>query len=466
MRVIIIGGGKLGYRIAETLSIGNYDVIVIDQSQEVIDRINNNLDVMALRYNGLVGTTLKELNMTKNDWVIAVTGSDEGNMLACMSSKEMGIGKTIARIRNPEYSNDLVVSKEQLSIDYIINPEKSTANEITRILTLSPAGTMEDFADGKIYMIEIAIDNKNPYIEKKIKQIDTLENLLIAAISRKGEIIIPTGETSLELDDHIFIMGKKMDSYNFCKAIGKTWKRPKNVMIIGGSRITHYLAENLIKQGSSVKIIEKDLARCEELAEELPNALVINGDGSEIDTLKSENISNMDAVISLTGMDEQNVVLSLFAKEFGVNKVVSKISKLKYISMVENIGIDKAVNPNTITVAEVMKIIRGEKVLSLCLLLDGLAEVMEFVVPEECKVTNIQLKKIDFPKNAIIAAIMHENKVIIPHGDNIIYPNDKVVVLSKASEVEKIKKLFNIKDVRTINGIQSRIQNLRYYSNR
>ncbi len=445
MRAIVIGCGKLGYRIAETLSEANYNVIVIDRDSAVVNKANETLDVMALKYNGLVGQTLKQLGVNTNDLVIATTESDEGNILACISAKEAGVGKTIARIRNPEYSHDIVVSKEKFSIDYIINPEKSTANEIMNILKGSPGGQLGDYANGSVRMLEIPIEENNPYLHKKIADIDRVGDFLVAAISRNGQLIIPSGNNEIKFGDNIFMIGNKNDILGFCDTLGRKCKKIRSVMILGGGRISHYLAENILSSGMSVKIIEKDFDKCRELAESLPGAMIINGDGSDLDLLKSENIGAMDAFISLTGMDEENVIIALLAKKLGVSKVISKVSRTNYISLVETMGIDAAITPSIISAGEIMKIVLGDKVVSISWLLGGQAEVMEFITHSKCTVLDIPLKKLNFPNGAIISSIVRNDRVIIPHGDDVIKENDRVVVLSEHASVEKIRNMFKVK---------------------
>ncbi len=454
MRIIVIGAGKVGSQIAETLSKEEFDVVVIDQDEQVITRISESLDVLTMCSNGLVGQPLKQLGVNADDLVIAVTDSDEGNMLACLSAKSLGAGKTIARIRNPEYANDLAVSQEQLSIDYIINPERSTAYEISRMLTFSPAGMVEDFAKGKVQMVAVHIDETAHLSDMPMKDFNSnMGNILVAAIIRKGEFIIPKGMDVIIPGDTIYIIGQKTEILRFCKNIGKTPKRVDDVMILGGGRIAYYLAENLHLLGVSVKIIEQDMARCKELSEKLPNALIIKGDGTDVELLKSENIEKMDAFIGLTGMDEENILICLLAKQMGVKKVVSKVSRMNYVSLVETIGIDAAITPSMITAGEILRFIRGGRVMSLFLLLGGEAEVMELDVHPQCVAASKHIKDLNFPKDAIIATIIRKGKVIIPHGNDVIKGNDRVIVLCLASEVNRTREIFTNKERKSQHGL-------------
>jgi trk system potassium uptake protein TrkA len=464
MRIIVIGAGKVGYQITESLSREGFDVVVVDHDQDVIDRINENLDVMTLKSNGLLSSTLKHLGLHPDDTIIAVTDSDEANMLACLSAKNLGAGTTIARIRNPEYTKDWAVTKEQLSIDFIINPERSTAHEISRMLTHSPAGAVEDFAKGKVQMVTIPINDSTKLNEVKIKDIQNIEDILVAAIIRKGELIIPKGDDMILTGDVIYIIGQKHEILKFCKSIGKAPRRVSNVMILGGGRIAYYLAEDLNDMGMSVKIIEKDPERCRELSEALPNVLIINGDGTDINLLKMENIMQMDAVVALTGMDEENILLSLLAKQMGVKKVVSKVSRTNYISLVETIGVDAGITPSMITAGEILRFIRGGRIISLSLLLGGEGEVIELAAHPASAVVNVPLRELDLPKDVLITTIVHKGKVVVPHGNDIIRGNDRVIVLCRTTEVNRVREMFSSSERNRRNGLWNRFKSSRTFT--
>lgn len=465
LRVIVIGAGKVGYQIAETLSEEKHDVVVIDRSDEVVGRVNDNLDVLAIRANGLLKQPLKDLGINREDMVIAVTDSDEGNMIACLSAKNLGAGRTVARIRNPEFTKDLAVSKEDVAVDYVINPEKSTANEITRLLTFSPAGQLGDFAGGRVQMIQLPIAPKGVLDGITVQQCGEMARVLVAAISRGGRIIIPRGSDVLEAGDDVFITGKRSEVMDFCDAVGLIPKRLRNVMIVGGSRITHYLAESLQLHGMSVKIIESDPEKCQILSELLPHALVICGDGTDVELLKSENIGAMDAFVSLTGRDEDNVLLSLLAKQLGASKGVAKVSRSNYISLAEMIGVDATVTPSLITTSEILRLIRGGRIMSLFLLLGGQAEIIEFLIRPTSLVVNKQLKDLTLPKEVLVTTIVRGSDVITPRGDTEIKPNDRLIVLCKIDEVPTVKNLFDTERKRT-SGFWDRIKGIKSITHR
>ena len=468
MRIVIIGAGKVGYQIAESLSDESYDIVVIDNDEEALNRAQDHLDVMTILANGLTGTPLKELDMNKNDILIAVTDSDEGNMLACMSAKSLGCGRTIARVRKPEYARDLAVTKEQLSIDLMINPDRSTASEITRLLTFSPAGQSEDFAQGKVQMAELPVEEGNPLVDTPLRDIKRFKDVLIAAILRDGKIIIPKGDDELRVGDDIYLVGKRQDIIDFSKYIGKTPRKARNVMIVGGSRIASYLAHNLHRLGISVKIIERDLSKARILSEELPQTLVIEGDGTDVELLKAENVSAMDVFIAVTGIDEVNILVGLLAKQLGARKVVSKVNRTSYLPLVEEIGLDAIVTPSVITAGEILRFVRGGEILSLFLLSGGQAQIMEFYVHAPSKVIGVPIRDLGLPKEAIITTIVSEGKVIIPSGNDVIRVDDRVIILCSSSEVEKVNRIFIDKDRerKDTDGAWDRLKNTRPFATR
>ena len=466
MRVIIVGAGKVGYQIAETLVEENYDVVVIDRNPQVIDKVSDNLDVLAVYANGLLKQPLMELGVNGDDVLIAVTDSDEGNMIACLSAKILGVGRTIARIRNPEFSKDLAVSKTDVAVDYVINPEKSTANEITRLLTFSPAGQMGDFAGGRVQMVQLPVKPNSKLSGITVRECGQIAHILVAAISRGGRLIIPRGSDRIEAGDDIFITAKRSEITSFCDAVGLIPKRFKHVMIIGGSRITYYLAENLYHHGMSVKIIESDEKRCQILSELLPHALVIWGDGTDPKLLTAENIAGMDAFVALTGRDEDNILLSLLAKQLGAGKGIAKVSRPNYLSLAQAIGVDATVTPSLITAGEILRLVRGGPVISLFMLLGGQAEIIEFLIRQTSSVVDHQLKDLALPKEVLITTIIRDNDVIVPRGDTAIKANDRLIVICKTEEAAVVKRLFESQERKSGGGFWRRLKGIKLTTHR
>ncbi|HOC08089.1 MAG TPA: Trk system potassium transporter TrkA [Bacillota bacterium] len=447
MRIAIIGAGKVGYQLVESLVKENHDILVVDTNQDVLDKINDNFDVLTKRGNGISSSLLKGLGIEGWDLFIAVTDSDEANIVACITSKKLGVKTAIARVRNPEYVVELDFMRSSLGIDYIINPEYATACEIIRLLLNTYASYAADFAKGQVRMSEIIIESTSVFAGKQIKDLKLPPGVVITAITRSGEVIIPNGFDYIMPDDTLYIMGEKSVVDRVAKNAGAhiVNNRVKNVMIIGGGRIGYYLAKGLEHLDINVKIIEQDLERCKELAEGLDNALVLHGDGTDLTLLKAENIEGMDAFLAVTGYDEENLMVSVLAKRMGAKKVIAKVSRSNYTSVLETIGIDNAVSPKLITASDILRIVRGGRIVSISLLIGGRAEVLEIIPQEGAPILDKPLKELGIPKGIIIGAILRHGKVIIPNGDAVIKASDRVIVFTLDSRVDKVTKLFGCK---------------------
>lgn len=451
MKVLIIGAGKLGTKLATALLNGEIQVTIIDKNTEVLSRINDYLDVLTINANGAVKRVLEELKIETYEMTIAVTSSDDTNILISSMAKKLGCKYTIARIRTPEYANQLDFLKKIYKIDRVINPELATAGEICRYLLDSEAFYFGDYAQGKISLVNFNIKNLEHFVNKKLSDVSHTERLLIVAVSRNGDIIIPNGDTILEENDIIYVMGQREKVAEIAKqlSISTNKKQMKKIMILGGGKIGFHLADKLTKKGMNVKIIESNMERCKELAETLHgNALVIHGNGTDINLLEEENLADMDAFIGVTGFDEENLFMSLRAKQLNVRKVVAKISRESYVHIIEKLGIDLAINPVNITASEILKHIRGGRVVSVSLLLDGQAEVTEIIAAENLKALNTPIMDLDLPKGIIIGAIVHNNEVIIPEGTSIIRAGDRIVIFSLLSEVPALETFFHLKEGR------------------
>ncbi|MEA3422675.1 MAG: Trk system potassium transporter TrkA [Bacillota bacterium] len=444
MKVMIVGAGKLGTKLSQALSNGEIEVTLMDTRAEVLERAKSHLDVFTVKANGVQVSLLKELKIWTYDLIIAVTSSDETNIVVSMLAKKLGCPKSVARIRNPEYAEQLNFIKNEMNIDQVINPELSTANEIERYVLGNYAFYSGEYAKGRVSMIDLNVSNMVSFVGKKIMELDNIEQLVIVAISRNGVILIPYGETVIEENDIIYVMGKKEN----VRTLVETYKSKANnkfvkkVMILGGGKIGYYLAKSLENQNVNVKIIESNIDRCVYLSEELNSSLIIHGDGTDINLLEEEDLANVDAFVAITGYDEENLLMSLRAKQLEVNKVIAKVSRQNYVNIIEKLGIDVAINPVNITASEILKYIRGGKVISVSLLLGGEAEVTEIKVAEELPVVGKRISKLGLPKGIIIGAILHKNKVVIPSGDTVIGAGDRLVIFSLLSEVSALEKYF------------------------
>ncbi|NMB41922.1 MAG: Trk system potassium transporter TrkA [Firmicutes bacterium] len=444
MKVVIVGAGKVGFQLVENLSNENHDVTVIDSNQNVIDKLNENFDVLAIKGNGVSSNLLTNAGCRGADLLIAVTDSDEANIVACITAKKLGTKDVIARVRSPEYMPELDFMRKSLGLGYIINPEQATAHEIIRLLFNTHASYAEDFAKGKIRILEIQINPASDLAEKQIKNIDLPRSTVIAAITRHGNVVIPNGDEYIHLKDTLYVIGEKSSVDYFARDAGARiiGDKIRNVMIVGGGRTAYYLSKELEHLGTNIKIIEENLDRCRKLAEDLNSTLVLNGDGTDIALLKTENIEGMDAFIALTGFDEENLLVSLLARQLGVKKVIAKVSRSNYMPVLETIGIDNAVSPKLIIAKDILRLIRGGKILSMSLLIGGRAEVLEIIPQEGAPVTGRRLKDAKIPKGVIVGAVMREGKIIIPNGNSVIESTDRVIVFTLENHIEKVNKLF------------------------
>lgn len=446
MKVIIIGAGKVGYTLAQSLVNENKDVTIIDRSMQALQKVEDTLDVMCIQGNGVSASILAEAGVCKADLLIAVTGSDEVNMVCCLTAKKLGVMQTVARVRDPEYAYELSLIKEQLGLDFVINPEYTAAEEIANTLSFSSAINVERFASGRVRVVELKVTKEMGVIGKKIKDADknTASSVLIGIIVRGEEVIVPHGEEIIQENDIIYVIGKMSSIYKFCKTHGKYPDKIKNVTIVGGGRITYYLYKLLKDMNINIKIIEINKDRCLELSDKLPNALIINSDGTEEEILLSENVKQMDAFISATGMDEHNLMSSLIAKRMGVKKIITKISRTSYINIVKDMGLESIIIPKLITTNQILKYARGKGLQSLFRIVEGKAEILEFVVDGESILIDKPLKKLNISGNTVIATIVRRNEVVVPHGNDIIRRGDRIVVITMERNIATLRELEQV----------------------
>lgn len=444
MKVMIVGVGKLGYKLAESMINEDIDVTLVDSSTKVIERLNDYLDVLTVNANGVEVSILKELNIETYDLLIAATSSDETNTIICSLAKKLGCKKTIARMRNPEYTKQIEFIKNEMGIDHIVNPDLETAGKIGRYILKCYNFYSGNFAKGKVQMVDFNVNNMSGFVGKRVKDLDGMGEALIAAISRDGETIIPDGSTELRTDDIVYIIGKSKSINGLANRFkfGQNKKQTKKVMILGGGKIGYYLAEKLTEANVNVTIIEKDRERCKYLIEKLNTALVIRGDGTDFNLLEEESLSEMDAFIGATGYDEQNILMCLMAKQANVNKVIAKISRPNYINAIDKLDIDVAINPVNIITSDILKFIRGGRVVSVSLLLGDQAEVVEVIVSEGLSIVGKKISDLNLPRGLIIGSVVHDGKVIIPNGDTVINANDRIIIFCLTQNIQEMNKFL------------------------
>lgn len=450
MNIVIVGCGKIGTTILASLVAEGHDVIAIDSNPKVINEITNIYDAIGVCGNGNDCETLSEAGIDKAELFVAVTGSDEMNMLSCFLAKRMGANHTISRIRNPEYNDQsLGFIKSQLGLSMSINPDLLAAHELFNMLKLPSAVKIETFSRRNFEMVELKLKPDSQLDGISLSELRRKYNvkLLVCVIQRGNEVYIPDGSFVLKSGDKIGITAAPAEIMRFLKMLGTMQKQARNVMILGGSRTAYYLAKMLIASGNSVKIVEMDHKRCSELSEALPNAVIIHGDGAQQELLREEGLRSMDAFVALTGMDEENILLSFYAASQNVPKVISKVNRDEFSYIADKIGLDSIVSPKKIISDILVRYARalhnslGSNVETLYQLMDGKAEALEFNITPDCKLINIPLKNMRIMRNILIAGIIRGRKIIIPVGDDIILPEDKVVVIAAG------RKLNNIEDI-------------------
>lgn len=439
MNIIIVGCGKVGRKLAEQLSYENeHNITVIDINRGFVTETTNKYDVMGVVGSGTNLEMLEEAGADKADILIAVTGSDEVNLLACLMAKKLGDCKTIARVRKPEYRKTIGLLKEDLGLAMIINPEYAAATEIARLLRFPSAIQIDTFAKGRVEILKLRIPENSPLDELKICDISSKLNcdVLVCGVERGHEAFIPGGNFVLKAGDEISIVASIRNGIYFFKKIGIKTNRVKETMIVGGGETSFYLADLLLQTGFDVKIVEKKPERCDELCDLLPKATIINGDGTENRLLLEEGLENIGSFVSMTNIDEENVMLSLYAKSKTEGKVITKINRMEYDDVIGALDLGTIIYPKDITADHIVKFVRatnnsiGSDIETMHRILDGKAEALEFKIKENSPVLNKTLESLNLKQNIIIACINRNGKIIIPRGQDVIMPGDGVIVVT------------------------------------
>ncbi|MBQ4612716.1 MAG: Trk system potassium transporter TrkA [Clostridia bacterium] len=451
MKIIIVGCGKIGSTILASLTAEGHDVTAVEVDADLLTEITNVYDVMGVCGNGADCETLAEAGVADAELLVAATGSDEFNMLTCYLAGRMGARHTIARIRNPEYNDkSLNFMKQELGLSMAINPELLAAREMYHTLKLPTAAKVETFSRGNFEMIELHLKEDSPLIGVPLFELRSKfdAKFLVCVVGRGDEVYIPDGRFVLQAGDHVGITAARAEIHKLMRAIGAASKQARDVMILGGSRTAYYLAKQLLVSGSDVKIIDRDRAVCEELCDALPKAVVIHGDGSDQELLAEEGIRDMDAFVALTGMDEQNILLSFFAASQNVPKVISKINRPELAAMATRLGLDGIASPRRTITNVVLRYARalhnsmGSTIETLYSLMDDRAEAIEFLVQDEPSLVNVPLKELPLKPNILIAGIIRNRRPIIPAGDDRILPGDKVVLVVAGRRLQDIKDIL------------------------
>lgn len=439
MNIIVVGCGKIGTTIIASLVAEGHDVTAVDILPDALNSIGNIYDIIGVCGNGVDSDVLEEAGAAKADLLVAATDSDEQNMLCCLFAKRMGTNHTIARVRNPEYSDqNLAFMRQQLGLSMIINPERMAAREMYHILRLPSAAKIETFSRRNFEMIELLLKADSPLVGVPLSQLrgQYKAKFLICVVQRGDEVFIPDGNFVLQGGDKVGLTAAPEEIQKLLKAMGLLQKYAKQVMILGGSRTAYYLAKMLLSGGSEVTIIEKDRPLCNELSEALPRAVIIHGDGADQEILLEEGLANMDAFVALTGVDEENILLSFFAAAQNVSKVISKVTRDELGSLAQRLGLECVISPRHIAAnilvqhARALQNSLGSNVETLYKLMDDRAEALEFNVREDARAVGIPLKEIQLKPRVLIAGILRGRQPLIPSGDDAILPGDRVIVVA------------------------------------
>lgn len=439
MKIVVIGDGKVGRTIIEHMSREGHEIVVIDKNPKVIDQIVDLFDVMGMCGTGTSYDTLKEAGVKKADVVIATTPSDEINLLSCVVAKSLGAKSTIARVRSHEYSKQVELMSQELEISMIVNPESEAATEILNIINFPEANKVETFRKGKLEIVELYIPENSPLVGLSLASLHAKfpVELLIGIVQRNGEVTIPNGSFVIDAKDKIHVVACRANLKSFLSKLGLEEMKLKDIMIIGGGKISLYLAQHLLKAKYKVKIIENNYERCLELSDLLPQATIIHGDGTDQSLLMDEGIKGIDAVVSLTGIDEENIIISMYAQKQEVKKVVAKINKTALSNILESVGVASVISPKDITADRILGYIRStnnsrnSNIERLYKLADNQVEAVEFVAKAKNKVIDKPIKNLSLRPNTLIAAIIRDNEVFIPNGNSVIAEGDSVIIISK-----------------------------------
>lgn len=450
MKIVIIGLGTVGRTILKNLASEGHTVTIIDEDKEKIEKLIEKYDVFGVVGNGASMDIQMEANVKGAELVIALTRTDELNILACLVAKRAGAQNTIARVRNPDYRKQILDMKDDLGISMIVNPELQTADEIFNLINLPSVAQIDRFAGGKVSLVEVVAEPGCALIGETLislgKKLNT--RVLICAVQRGDEVIIPSGNFEIHAGDHIHVTANAKTLGDFLREVNLMKSPLRNVMIVGGGRIGYYLADSLSKKKYKVKLIEQNMAHAEELAEQLPRVTVVCGNGTQHDLLLEEGIEAMDAFVALTNIDEENIIVSMFANKKNVKKTITQIKGEDLHGMLDELGINNNVSPKQIVADRIISYIRalantvGSNVLTLYRLVGEQVEALEFAAKKQAPFYNKPLRNLKIKKNCLIACIIRQSEVIIPGGDSEIRLGDNVVVVTTHKNFDDLNDVF------------------------
>jgi len=450
MKILIVGLGKVGYAIAQLLEGEHHDLTLVDEKLDALSRAENSIDAMFVTGNGAGVSTLIQAGVRDADLVIAVTENDEVNLICCLMAKKLGAKRTIARVRNPEYFREAAVLRREIGLDMTINPEYAAAQEIARILRVPAAFSVESLARGLVELIGFQVTEGGAMSGVSLIDYNRRHpgSVLVCAAKRGSEIIVPDGSFVPMPGDLLYVIGSPNETTRVLKSTGKEVAPVRRVSIVGGGRIALYLAWALESTGAKLTIVERDYDRCMVLAEKLPKATVIHGDGADHEMLDTEGIFECDAFIPLTGRDEENLLMALSAQHAGVKKVLPKMSRPNYMELLRRLGLETVISPKDITANYISRFVRGfansqgSAVESLHKILDGTMEAVEFTASAATHFLDTPLKDLNLKRGLLVAAIVHEGKVEIPNGNSQIHTGDRVIVVARSLFLQDLNDIL------------------------
>lgn len=450
MNIIIVGCGKVGKAIAEELAGEGHNIVVIDKKQTALNSVAASLDIMAIKGNCIQLSTLEDADVEHADLLIAVTNADEINLLCCLIARKCGTKHTISRVRDPEYTQGLYLIKEELGISMVINPEYIAAEEIARLVRFPSAIEIDTFTKGSVELFKISVSENSLLNGLSLNNSSILKkySLHVCAVERGREVIIPSGDFEILAGDKVTIIGTPRMIAKFCKKIKLMNHVGKNVILIGGGKITFYLAKELLASGADVKIIEIDAKRCMELSEMLDGATIIEGDGMDEQLLIEEGIETADVMVSLTGFDEGNVILSLNVSTISKCKIITKINKFSFENIIDKMDVGSIIHPKYLMAEYVLKYVRAmhnsyeSNIESLYSILGGKAEALEFKVKSNSSLIGRKISDLRLKDNLQIACIYRKNEVIIPSGNDVIKPKDSVIIVTTHSGFDELDDIL------------------------
>lgn len=450
MKIIVVGCGKVGLTLTEQLNNEGHDITVIDKDGAKLRSVTDNIDVMGVEGNGAIYQVQMEAGIRETDLLIATTNSDELNMLCCLIAKKAGNCHTIARIRNPEYANEIRYIREELNLSMAINPELAAATEISRLLKFPSVIKIDTFAKGRVELMKFIIPDHSVLHNMQIFEVSQRLhcNVLICAVERGADVVIPDGSFRLSYGDKISFIAAPAEATEFFHQVGIENNSVKTAMFVGGGKITYYLARMLQDTNIKIKIIEQDFNRCNELSELLPKAMIIHGDGSNQQLLLEEGIQQTEAFASLTGFDEENIMLSLYAASVSRTKLITKINRIAFEDVISRMNLGSIIYPKLITADSIIRYVRamqnsmGSNVETLYKIVANKVEALEFRVEKDAPLIGIPLEKLTFKDNLLIACINRNGKIITPRGKDTIEPGDTVVVVTTHSGLNDLKDIL------------------------